>query len=405
MTGAPSTSSHSAEDAALGFYYQAYFAFLTLLGQLSDNASVGLERLDDVELKVDGHLLLYQLKHSIKLEPPPITLKSRALWKTLKVWVDILPNIELSETTLHLIAVGKIPEGSALNALTAIGTDREDLVSALAAEAETVLADRTSAKAAGLPLPHGERAPGCEAFLSLSPGTRLSLVTRALIKSQSPNIAEIEEQAQKELTIIHVDHRAEVVKRLLGWWDTEIIHALCQKRAPFITRTELQAQIVSAIGDLENGKLQPEFELQMPPGDYQPDGMLARQIKLVEGGNSDLSKAIREEWRAREQRGSWLVSNPAMGSVVNEYDRLLEEEWRDRYNAMVEACEAVSDQTKRQNGLELLRWTHDEAPGKIRPVADGWTATYYVRGTYQVLAIDLRVGWHPAYTNLLKGDE
>ncbi len=54
MSGVPLTSTHSAEDAALGFYYQAYFAFLTLLRQTSDSAAVGLERLDDVELSRPG---------------------------------------------------------------------------------------------------------------------------------------------------------------------------------------------------------------------------------------------------------------------------------------------------------------------------------------------------------------
>jgi hypothetical protein len=72
---------HSAADSALGFYYQTFFALLTLLNQTADDAAVAVERLDDVEIKADGHLLLYQLKHSISATPPDITLKSRALWK------------------------------------------------------------------------------------------------------------------------------------------------------------------------------------------------------------------------------------------------------------------------------------------------------------------------------------
>ncbi len=95
-------SAHSAEAAALGFYYQAFFALLTLMAQETDNAAVRIEQLDDVDLKVDGHNLLYQLKHSISYAPPPITLKSKALWHTVKVWIDILPTLTLSETTLHL---------------------------------------------------------------------------------------------------------------------------------------------------------------------------------------------------------------------------------------------------------------------------------------------------------------
>ena len=41
----------------------------------------------------------------------------------------------------------------------------------------------------------------------------------------------------------------------------------------------------------------------------------------------------------------------------------------------------------------------------VRPIVESWTAPYYARGSYQVLAINLTVGWHPDFANLLKGNE
>jgi hypothetical protein len=41
----------------------------------------------------------------------------------------------------------------------------------------------------------------------------------------------------------------------------------------------------------------------------------------------------------------------------------------------------------------------------VRPIQEGFGAAYYVRGSYQVLAIDLEVGWHPDFKNLLKDGE
>ncbi|POR52565.1 ABC-three component system protein [Bosea psychrotolerans] len=402
MSVQPPATIHTAEDAALGFYYQTYFAFLTLLQQTGDDAGVGIERLDDVELKVDGHLLLYQLKHSIKAVPPPITMKSRALWRTLKVWIDALIHVELAQTTMHLVVVGPLGAASPLNALLDLDADRDDLAASLIAEAQLVHDARAAAKSAGTKLPHDDRADGCAAFLDLEPAVRSNLLRRILIKPDSPPIDQVEVLAAQHLTLIAPEQRADVVKRLLGWWDTEVVHALCGKRDPIVTRAELQAQITSVIADLESSTLQADFELLLPPGDYQPDGMVARQIKLVAGGNSDLSKAIREEWRAREQRAKWLNDNSAMGTVVSQYDQVLEEAWSDKHGQMVEDCSEVEDTVKRERGLEMLRWTHDEAPAKVRPIAEKWSAPYYVRGSYQVLAIDLRVGWHPEYVDLLK---
>ena len=49
----------------------------------------------------------------------------------------------------------------------------------------------------------------------------------------------------------------------------------------------------------------------------------------------------------------------------------------------------------------MLRWSYDVAHTEVRAFANNWSIGYYVRGTYQVLAIDLQVGWHPQFKQLL----
>jgi hypothetical protein len=205
--------------------------------------------------------------------------------------------------------------------------------------------------------------------------------------------------------MLRPDQRRIVARRLVEWWGRQAIYSLCGERNRMISRTELQQQFSAVVADIDQGKLLPDFETVGQPEDYQPDGMLTRQIQLVDGKASDLSRAIREEWKAREQRSKWLNSNPAMAVAIDEYDKVLKEHWSDRHCQMAEDCAGVEDKEKRASGLKLLRWTHEEAPSMVRPVAHGWNAAYYVRGSYQVLAIDLEVGWHPDFLKLLKGDE
>lgn len=395
---------HAADAAALGFYFQAFFALETLVAQSADDAAVAVERLDDVELNVDGRNLLYQLKHSMSATPPPVTLKARALWRTIKVWADLLPTLTLPDTTLHLVAVGQIPKGSALQALTDLVADRTAVVEAMVNEAQRVVDARTEAQANKTPLPYGDRVDGCEAFLALSETERLNLLRRAVVRHSAATIDEIEERVASHLKLLPADQRALVAKRLIEWWDRQIVYSLCGKRERTITRAELQAQVMSIVGDLEEGKLLPEFETATPPQDYQPDGMLARQIRLVEGKQSDLSKAIREEWKAREQRASWLNANPAMATTIDDYDLVLQEHWSDRHTQMTEECAGLEEKKRCESGLKLLRWAHEKAPVVVRPIAEGWMAPYYVRGSYQVLAINLKVGWHPDFATLLKED-
>jgi hypothetical protein len=395
---------HSAEASALGFYYQSFFALLTLLEQNTDNAAVGIEQLDDVELSTDGNKLLYQLKHSLMAAPSVITIKSKSLWRTVKVWVDILPRLTLSETTLHLVAVSNISSNSPLKALTVPGADRTELMEAMLTEARRVVDARAAAKTAGSALPYSDRADGCAAFLALDGADRVNFLRRVEIRQLSPNIGAIEDLVAAHLKILPGDQRPTVAQRLIEWWDRQVVYSLCGKRDRILMRTELQLKISNIVADIVQGKLLAEFEALSPPDDYQPAGMLSRQIKLVEGKTSDHSKAIREEWKAREQRSKWLNANPAMASTIIEYDDVLKEHWADRHSQMAEDCAELDHNGKCASGLKLLRWTHEEAPNAVRPIAEGWSAAYYVRGSYQVLAINLQVGWHPEYTELLGED-
>lgn len=399
-------SVHTADDAALGFYYQTFYALLTLLQQTSDEAAVCVEGLDDVELVTNGESLLFQLKHSKLHSPVPITIKSKSLWRTLKVWIDVIPQADLSTTSFHLVSVAQISSDSPLAILkTTLGSvDKAPLVNALIEEAERVSADRKLAGEQGKKsLPHEDRFAGCEAFLELTSTMRENLVGRITIQSGAPNIAGIESQVCDQLNILPKVQREAVAKRLIGWWDREVVYSLCGKRDRLICFEEIQKAILEFASDLFQEKLLPDFESAVPPTEYQPDGMLTKQIQLVSGFSSDISKAIREEWRAREQRSTWVNASPAMASKIDKYDQVLEEHWRDIHDLAVEECAEKSDDEKSQKGLEILRWSHDKAPALVQPFSDGWNAPYYVRGSYQVLSIGLKVGWHPDFREKLGG--
>ena len=49
--------SHSAAAAAMGFYYQSLYGLLCIVKATDDDAAVCLERLDDVEVEINGQTL------------------------------------------------------------------------------------------------------------------------------------------------------------------------------------------------------------------------------------------------------------------------------------------------------------------------------------------------------------
>jgi len=394
-------NSHAAGPAALGFYYQSFFALKTLMGVTGDDGAVAIESADDVELSDNGQTLLFQLKHSLQSAPAALTISSRGLWRTLKAWIDVLPRLSLSETQFHMVTVAPVSRGSVLEVLGDKKADRKALVDALVKEAERVVAERKAAKEVKAPMPHADRAKGCAAFLKLSPEARLNLMRRARIQGGALPIDRMEESIAGMLTLIKPADRGEVARRLIEWWDRQVVYALCAKRPKFMSRSELQEQITMLIADIEQDRLTADFEVMAPPEEYEPDGMLTRQVHLVEGKGVDLSRAIRNEWMARQQRSKWINERPGMAGVIAAYDRVLKLYWSDEHDELVESCEEVEDAEKRRKGLDLLRWTHKDAPGKVRPIAPGFDAPYYIRGSYQVLAIDREVGWHPHFAALL----
>lgn len=403
MTTKGTAGSHSAEDSALGFYYQTFFALLTLLDQHTDDAVISVETLDDVEMQVDGKPFLFQLKHSLQENPPAISLKSRALWRTLKAWIDVLPNVSISEAHFRLVSVA--PLADELTAFLSIDSDRTQLHTDLVHEAQRVLDERKAAKEAETKLPHDDRVAGCTAFIDLLPEEQLLLISRVTLQPQSPTIGDIEPLIASRLHMLPLNQRNESASKLVQWWEREMIRALCGKRERLVQRLELQLAISEIIRDLAQERLLPEFTHAIPPEDYEPNGMIGRQIDLVSGKRTDHDRARREQWRAREQRASWTNARPGMATKIDDYDLVLKEHWADKHERLIEDCDGGDEPTKCDGGLKLLRWSHDTAHIEISPFSSDWTSPYYLRGSYQILASNLTIGWHPEFMDRLSPKE
>ena len=210
---------HSAEAAAVGFYFQTFYALQTIISHPDDYATVCLERLDDVEIQANGQSLLTQLKHSMSGTPKPITLASSALWRTLRAWIDVLPSLDINQTDFQLVTVAPLGKSTHLSTLLDEGTDRSTLHNALIEEAQRAIKEHQAAKSGLSPPPHANRVSDCEVFLKLDETTRRSLLARMRIFPSQTNITGIEDKIASMLVNFPPDKRKAIAKRLLQWWD------------------------------------------------------------------------------------------------------------------------------------------------------------------------------------------
>ncbi|MDA8454265.1 hypothetical protein M4R22_05780 [Acidovorax sp. GBBC 3334] len=395
---------HSAIDAALGFYYQSLYGLLAVVKAVEDDAAVCLERLDDVEIALNGQSLLVQLKHSLSKKPAGVSLASVALWKTLRAWIDVLPKLSLDDTRFQLVTVAPLPPGSVLAPLLDEKSSRTDLLKRLEAEAKRVVDEHATAKASGRnPLPHVERLPGCSAFLALPEATREKLLSRATIQPAAHDINKIQLDITNALTNFPPDQREAISQRLTEWWDLQIVYSFCGRRERFITRLEVLQRLLEMAGELARDELLADFQFEFPPDDHSPPSMIATQLQLVDCTKSEIQSAQQEEWKARSQRHKWMTERMDMAVRIDRYDKYLVQEWRYRYAPMAEQHQSAAEEKRRAAGLEIFRWSFIQAHREVDPFAKNWNSSYYVRGSYQVLAVEQSVGWHPDYLALLKG--
>ncbi|MEQ8500369.1 MAG: hypothetical protein RIB84_13310 [Sneathiellaceae bacterium] len=396
------TNVHSADASALGFLYQAQYALLRLWSETSSDAVIYLETLDDVVLQANGQTILEQLKHSLAAKPDQITVASVNLWKTLKSWIDVIPNLALHDTAFHLVTVAEISPASPLNVLLDDTKSRDNLVAALQEEAQRVIQERADAEANGIrPLPHAKRAPGCKAFLDLSHDLQVEIISRVRLRPGQRDIRYIENELARILTSVPTKDQPQVAQLMVEWWNRQIIFAHCGKREKAIHRFELVKRHTEIVADIVHDNLVDYFSTEIPPNTYRSHPMVENQINLVGGTETWVRRAITNEWRARESRSRWSTENPTWQEKISNYDNRLAEEWSYKHADMREECDGQSDEIKKTNGHKILTWSFYEAHDKIEPLASTVTAPSYVRGTYHILSIDGRVGWHPDYYTLL----
>ncbi|MBA9068163.1 hypothetical protein FHR71_001904 [Methylobacterium sp. RAS18] len=402
----PDMNAHSADASALGFLYQAQYALLRLWKESSYDAVIYLETLDDVVLEVNGQTILEQLKHSLSTKPAAITLASVSVWKTLKAWIDVLPDLDLSKTSLHLVTVADLSPTSPLKFLLDEAGNRDELVTALQEEARRVIQERADAQALGItPLPHMKRAPGCKAFLDLSEGIQAELVSRIRLMPGQQNIRHIEDELAKTLTFVPAKDQARVAELMVEWWNRQIVHAHCGKRAKAIHRFELVSRHVEIIADLKQDNLVDHHAGDLPPDSYRSHPMVEEQVRLVGATQTWLQRVVTNEWRARTSRSRWSTENPTWREKISKYDDRLAEEWSYKHTDMCEGCGGLSEAMKNASGRELLEWSFYKAPNEIEHLSPSVTAPSYVRGTFHILSISGRVGWHPEYKVILGFDK
>ncbi|MFE4573070.1 ABC-three component system protein [Paenibacillus chitinolyticus] len=390
-----STNIHSAEAPMLGYRFQSLYALLVLWKESEEDFDkVSVETDDDITLK-GSNIKLYQLKHSIG-KPKTISLKNDGLWKTIRIWAKYAdsPNHEL-----YFVTADWVKESNSLFKLVNGDLDRNDLVSLMVDEAKLVINARNQAIAnKEKNLPYENRIEGCLAFMRLSTAQQLNLMKKITVRPNTIDIYQVQDEVINKLSDMAVSRvRPLIAERLLQWWDKRMLDSKTG-----ISKMELLFNLQCLIAQFQDNNLPDDYSEQYPES-IEPElgGFMEKQIDLVKGGTHRKNRAAVARWRARNQRERWIQDDLLYALELEKYDEKLQEVWADWHGPMRDDMNGQPEDICEKEGLSLLDWIHKESHLHINPIRSEWKQHFLIQGTYQQLAEELRVGWHPFFKQKL----
>ncbi|MCA0431871.1 MAG: hypothetical protein LCH46_01285 [Proteobacteria bacterium] len=394
---AKETNAHSAGQSAAGYLYQARLALAESLRYAYSDSSVevAIERLDDISFEKNGSPLeLLQTKHHLKKEGN-ISDGSVDLWKTLRVWAESV----LSDPSLPgrmrfvLITTATAPKGSAADHLRPTGagpTDRDP------AKAEALLL--AAAKASN----NQALQKAIEAFNALTPSIRHELLAAIEVIDRAALVADLAATIEERLKMMAPRGKASIAREQLeGWWWPRICSVLQTEIPGTISVLEIEQKLDDIRDGLKRDALPLDMEhIEPSPAELASldEMFFVKQLRQVGISGVRIEYAKRDFYRASTQRSRWVRESLLFDGEVGSFEKRLIEEWEPRYSQMCDGlAEGCDSSVIRTSGQQLYGWVETEARFPIR----SQTVRFLTVGSYQILADELRVGWHRDYAALL----
>ena len=387
----------SAADSALGYLYQVRLALLWSLrrARAGTDFIVSLETLDDVTFESAGGTPqeLLQAKHHRNREAS-LSNASADLWKSLRVWFEGHANKQIpAGTALYLLTTGAAPTNSAASFLSSEGRNVEKALQILEAVTQTSESEAN--------------APAYKAFLAASTTARRAILDNVVVLDRAPGVLTIDDELKAEVHwSAEAKHLDVFLQRLEGWWLRRVLKQLSASPQP--------AGILSAELEAEMSELREQFKQDNLPIDddllaftlddathaAHEDYRFVHQLNLIEVSKKRVAAAIRDFYRAYEQRSRWLREDLLLVGDLSRYEGKLVEGWELVFEAAKDEIEATAaEAVKRKAARSVLAWA-EKATIAIRP---GVTEPFVVRGSFHMLADEKppRIGWHPDFHDRL----
>lgn len=387
-------SNHQASEQMLGYLYQVRYALALLLNHDNPDFQISIEKFDDIAFsKDDVPKQLIQVKHHVQ-HRGNLSDASTDLWRTLKVWIDVIntsPDM-LDGTEFLIITTSTAPKDSAAYYLK--NDDNRNPNGAYQQLNEVCKKSENKAHATYY-----------NAFLKMNEKTAKKLIEQICIIDGASNITDLNKVFLKQIRYSCIPkYENHICERLEGWWYRKAIEALCSDVPVFITQNQIRTLIVSMSQEYSDENLPIdifEFDSFQESELGDDEKIFYKQLELIRLGNRRMQVALRDYYRAFRQRANWVRNDLLFINELEKYEQRLIDEWQHCFAEMEDNLDeygCAEEKDKIKEGRTLFSEI-EKLDIRIRPKCQ---EAFVMRGSYHILANQLKVGWHVNFFERLR---
>ncbi|WP_187484959.1 ABC-three component system protein [Pantoea agglomerans] len=382
------SNAHEASASATGYLYQCRYALLMGLEATLDSPElrISIEKFDDIAFESNGQPVhLIQTKHH-KVRTGKLTDASADLWKTLLIWIkNAQSNGGVFSKFRHLlITTGVAPSNSAAFLLRMKDRDEAE-ADALLLKVATTSTNSALSKA-------------FSAYACLPMDSRHALLKSLHVLDGSASITDVKEDIHRQLHRAVGRQQIEIfAERLEGWWFDQVISMLSAQGEDSLPVLAIESRIDELREEFRRASLPVDYRASSPPEEIIPllsSHPFVHQLRKINLGSARIEYAIRDYYRASEQRSKWVREELLVNDELKTFEQVLVEAWQPRFAAQQDDLLADSNENDRiRSGRELFKWAEQQACFPLRSLRE----QFLTHGSYHILANRYAVGWHPDY--------
>jgi hypothetical protein len=382
-----SPADHHAAGSAVGYVFQLEQAMLTLLPHAlaDEDAAVSVEVYDDVAFHhgAGPPKSVLQIHHSMSSDRELLDTSSKT-WRTLAIWANEWTALDADEVRdMALITTQHARSGSALEALARQPRNLDHAVETFAA----IAADPNGAAGTA-----ADRAT----FHALGVDAQRELLARVTVIDGSPPALAVRDNLEQMLKGSHESRFVSAMADgIEGWWWPRVVRALHDHEP--IRASEMRTAIDEERRSLADRGL-PIRDLEAFGDDDLPvvehsSATFVACLRAIDASDTMVDRAVDDFLRASAHRSYWMRRLLIGPQELGRYDDSLLDEWDMRCDrAFEEIADELRAAGRKEAGRKLYRELQLDVHAPLRPeVPDGFVQ----RGSFQTLAEDARLAWHP----------